>query len=105
MIRELLGTFLVVLLVAGVPILSYFTSRDPRLREAPRLALYFSALLSQWALAALGIIVVATAFGFSTAGFRAVSPAAFFLWAAGLIFVSLAAIGFSLLLERWGWWP
>jgi CAAX protease family protein len=106
MLRELLGTFLVVLLVAGVPILSYSTSRDPRIREAPRLALYFSALLSQWVLAVVGIVVVvASAFRFSAAGFRAASPKEFILWAAGVILVSLAAMGGSLLLERWGWWP
>lgn len=106
MLQELLGTFLVVLLAVGVPILSYTTSRDPRIRAAPRLALYFSALLSQWILAAVGIVVViATAFSFSQAGFRGVSPRAFVLWSAALVLISLAAMGLSLLLERWGWWP
>jgi CAAX protease family protein len=106
MLSELLGIFFVLLLVAGVPILSYMTARDPRLREAPRLALYASAVLSQWVLAGLGIlIVVATPLTFRNAGLKAVALAASFRWVLMLTLVSLAAMGLSLLLERLGWWP
>lgn len=102
----MLGIFFVLLLIAGVPILSYLTARDPRLRQAPRLALYFSAVLSQWVLAGLGMVVVlATTLTFRDAGLRAAAPAASFGWALLLIFIALAAMGFSLLLERAGWWP
>jgi CAAX protease family protein len=106
MLSELLGIFFAVLLFAGVPILSYRTAADPRIRQAPRLALYFSAVLSQWILAALGVLVVfATAMTFQSVGFRAVALAPSALWAAVLVLVSLAAMGVTLILERWGWWP
>jgi CAAX protease family protein len=106
MLSELLGIFFAVFLSVGVPILSYMTARDPRVRQAPRLALYFSAVLSQWILAALGILVVlATSMTFQRIGFRFVELAAFGRWAAVLILVSLGAMGATVILEKLGWWP
>jgi membrane protease YdiL (CAAX protease family) len=98
MFSELFGTFFVVLLVVGVPILSYRTARDPRIRQAPRLALYFSAVLSQWILAVLGIFVV-------LAGPMTFRMARFLRWFLLVALISLAAMGLSLLLEHFGWWP
>ena len=106
MFSELFGTFFVVLLVVGVPILSYRTARDPRIRQAPRLALYFSAVLSQWILAVLGIFVVlAGPMTFRMARFQPVALASFLRWFLLVALISLAAMGLSLLLERVGWWP
>jgi membrane protease YdiL (CAAX protease family) len=106
MFSELFGTFFVVLLVVGVPILSYRTARDPRIRQAPRLALYFSAVLSQWILAVLGIFVVlAGPMTFRMARFQPVALASFLRWFLLVALISLAAMGLSLLLERFGWWP
>jgi membrane protease YdiL (CAAX protease family) len=103
---ELLEIFFVVLLVVAVPILSYKTARDPRLRQAPRLAIYFSALLSQWVLAALAIVVVlVTPLTFRGSGFVPIGRASLLGWAAVLVVISLAAMGASILLEKWGWWP
>jgi CAAX protease family protein len=103
---ELLEVFFVLLLVAGVPILSYRTARDPRIRQVPRLALYSSAVVSQWVLAGVGLLVIlVTPLTFSDAGFQGVSLASALRWTGLLILVSLAAMGLSLLLERMGWWP
>jgi CAAX protease family protein len=103
---ELLRIFFVLLLVVAVPVLSYQTARDPRLHQVPRLGIYFSALLSQWVLAAVGIVVVlATPVTFRSAGFAPVAPAAFLRWAAILVIVSLAAMGLSIVLEKFGLWP
>jgi membrane protease YdiL (CAAX protease family) len=106
MLSELLGTFFVVLLVVGVPILSYRTARDPRIRQAPRLALYFSAVLSQWVLAVLGILVVlAGPMTFRMVRFQPLGLASFLRWFLLVALISLAAMGLSLLLEQFGWWP
>jgi membrane protease YdiL (CAAX protease family) len=106
MLSELLGIFFAVFLSVGVPILSYMTARDPRVLQAPRLALYFSAVLSQWILAAAGIVVVlATPMTFDRAGFRAVGLLAFARWSALVVVISLAAMGATIVLEKFGRWP
>lgn len=106
MLSMMVGIVFVLLLVAGVPALSYLTARRVRVRSIPRPALYFSAVISQWILAALGaLVVVATGSGFAATGFRAVPAAAFARWTFLLSFISLVAVGLWLLLERRGWWP
>jgi membrane protease YdiL (CAAX protease family) len=106
MLTELLGIFFAVFLSVGVPILSYMTVRDPRIRQAPRLALYFSAVLSQWLLAIAGIVVVLlTPATFSGLGFRAVALPASARWGGLLVAISLAAMGVTIVLEKLGWWP
>ncbi len=106
MLSKLVSILFMGLLVAGVPALSYLTARQLRRVKLPRLSLYFSAVLSQWILAIAGLLVVlASREGFAAAGFRAVSWRSLFAWALGLTAVSLAAMGLSLLLEEWGWWP
>lgn len=93
-------------LLFGVPVLSILTARDVRLRYVPRLALYYSATLSQWILAALGVLVVlAGGLRPSAIGFRTISAARFFRWTAEVTGLALALMVFLLLLERWGWWP
>jgi len=98
------GGFLLVL-VAVVPALSYRTSRRPEILALPRLQLYLSAAISQWLLAALGVVVVwAASLSFAAIGFHAVPALAFFFWTAILTCVSLAALGLVVWLELMGWW-
>lgn len=96
----------VFVLVAAVPALSYRTSRRPDILALPRLQLYFSAVISQWLLAALGIVVIwAGSMTLSTIGFHAVLPPSFFFWTTVLTGVSLAALGLVVWLEQRGWFP
>ena len=97
--------FLFVLVVA-VPALSYRTSRRPEILALPRLQLYLSSAMSQWLLAALGVVVVlASSLTFAKLGFQVVSPASFFFWTALLSGVSLAALGLVVGLEQRGCLP
>src|SRR5579859_4235685 len=97
--------FLLVL-VAVVPALSYRTSRRPEILALPRLQLYLSAAISQWLLAALGMVVVWVAsMTLAAIGFRAISPPSFFFWTGVLAGVSLAALGLVVWLERRGCFP
>jgi len=106
MIAKIVGILFVFLLVVGVPTLSHLTARRADLRLLPRLDLYLSAALSQWLLAALGVLVVATAGpGFRAAGFRTVAADPFLSWTLILTLVSLAALGAVILLERLNWFP
>ena len=99
-----IGFFL--LLVVGVPVMSWLTSRDPMLRTIPRPALYFSASLSEWLFAALGAAAVKVAgLNAGSLGFRAISPGALATWVALPVAGCAAALGVSLVLEHWNWWP
>ena len=106
MLSNLVRALLVLLLVAGVPALSYFTAKPSRIRLIPRSALYLSAVLSQWLLGALGGLVIwATLPGPSSVGLRAIPPGSFFSWTVLLTLVSFAGIAVMAWLERVGWWP
>jgi len=106
MLAKIVGILFVFLLVAGVPALSYLTARRADLRLLPRLDLYLSAALSQWLLAALGVLVTATAGpGFRAVGFRAVAADSFLTWTLILTVGSLAALGAVIFLERLNWFP
>ena len=106
MIPDFVRVLFVVLLVAGVPALSYSTARKPELRTLPRGALYFSAAVSQWFLAAVAVAVVLAALpGFRSVGFRGVALAPFLGWTLGLTLVTSAALALVIALERRGWWP
>lgn len=106
MLAKLVGILFVLLLVAGVPALSYLTARQTQIRLIPRPALYFSAVLSQCILAALGTAVVfSTSASLSGLGFRTVCASAFLRWTLLLTLVTFAGLGVMLVLERRGWWP
>lgn len=106
MLSKVAEFLFVLLLVAGVPVLSFLTTRRSQIRVLPRQALYFSAVLSQWLLGAVGaVFVLLSPWTFRQAGFRPVAAAAFFYWVIVLSAVSLAALVIFLLLERRGWWP
>ncbi len=106
MLSKIAEVTFALVLVAGVPALAFATARSSEVPRLPRRALYFSAVLSQWMLAAVGAIVVyATSPGFSGAGFRAVSLGPFWRWTVLLTAVTLTALGLIVLLQRRGWWP
>ena len=94
------------LLAVGVPVLAYITARRPEIRQIPRLALYLSAVISQWVLALVGLLVVLVAGrGFAGAGFRGIPITEFLRWTLVLVLIALGGLTLSLLLEHLGWWP
>jgi membrane protease YdiL (CAAX protease family) len=106
MLARILSVLFIFFLVVGVPVLSLSTARDSRLRQMPRLELYLSAAISQWALAGVGLVI----FFFSSLsalsiGFRTLAPVTALTWAGALVALSVAGIGLGLFLERRGWWP
>ena len=106
MIPKVAETLLVALLVAGIPILSLKTIKSDALRTVPRTALYFSAAVSQWLVAALGLVAVSLArISFSNLGFRAISSREAAVWTLLLMAIALALMGLLVLLERIDWWP
>ena len=104
MLAKSLEVVFVVIVMVVVPALSVATTRQPEIRTAPRLAIYLSAVLSEWALALVGGAVVLVA---STrlwpAGFRLCARGAFFTWTSFLTGLSLAGLGLVLWAERRGW--
>jgi membrane protease YdiL (CAAX protease family) len=106
MFQDLAASFLVVLLVVGVPVLAWQTAHNQEIRTLPRTALYFSAALSEWILAALAVGVVLVAGPrFRDLGFRALPLKTFFSWAAILAALTIALLALLLFFERRGWWP
>jgi membrane protease YdiL (CAAX protease family) len=103
--KSLSGLFILFLLV-GVPVLSLSTARDSRLHQMPRLALYLSAAISQWALAVIGLLIfLLSSLSAFSAGFRTLAPVTTLTWAGALVALSVAGISLGVFLERRGWWP
>lgn len=106
MLAIVVGICFALLLLVGVPALSYSTARSSQLETLPRTSLYFSAAASQWILAVAGIAVAFLVFpSLSVVGFRAVPFVTVVRWTGILTSVALASVGLLLILERWGWWP
>ena len=106
MLAKIGGIIFVLLLVAGVPILSFLTARQNRIRYVPRRDLYLSAVLSQWLLAVLGVVVVLANFGkFSAVSFRPVAAPTFIRWTVALCLVALVLQGILMVCEHYGYWP
>jgi len=106
MLARTLSVLFTLFMVVGVPILSLSTARDSQVRQMPRLELYLSAAISQWALAGLGLVI----FFFSSLtadsiGFRMLPPTVALAWASGLVTLSVAGMGLGLFLEGRGWLP
>jgi len=92
------------IVVVVVPVLSIASIRQAEIRTAPRLAIYASAVLSEWLLALIGgAVVLAASTRLSPAGFRACSPAAFGAWTSLLAGLALAGLGVVLVAEGRGW--
>jgi len=106
MFQDLVSSFLVVLLVVGVPVLAWQTAHNQEISSLPRTALYFSAALSEWILAALAVGVALVAGSrFRDLGFRGLPLTTFFSWTAGLAALTIALLALLLFFERRGWWP
>jgi membrane protease YdiL (CAAX protease family) len=104
MIPKIIEAALVLVLVVIVPLLSYRTSRQLEILSVPRLQLYFSAALSQWVLAAVGVIVVwLSTLTFSGIGFRLAPIPSIAFWMAVLTGVSLTLLALVVWFERRGW--
>src|SRR5579862_8810577 len=89
----LISAFFAVVLVAGVPALSYSTARNSEVLAMPRLTLYRSAVFSQWALTLLGFGVVLLATREVFKGFAAIALFALLAWGAGIAAMTLLALG------------
>ena len=106
MFTTLLAIILTLVLVVGVPALSYFTARNREIRQMPRLALYFSAVFSQWLLTllALGVVFV-VAPQVLEKGFAAMPWGLALGWGAGIAAVALLGLTLVIWCERHGWLP
>lgn len=106
MLSKLFGILFVFFLVTGVPLVSFLTARDPRIRSLPRTALYFSAVTSQWLIAFVGIAAAfSSPMSFVEMGFRAIPFSIFLRWTALVAVGALGATGLLLWMARRGWWP
>jgi membrane protease YdiL (CAAX protease family) len=93
-------------LIFGVPLLSWRTARAEQVKGIPKTALYFSAVVSQWILAGIGVLVAFVAWpDWSAVGIAPVRWTDFWEWVVVLVAVSVAGLLVILLLEHRGWWP
>jgi membrane protease YdiL (CAAX protease family) len=101
---KIIRVMFVILVLAGLPVLSTLTARNEEVLRIPRKGLYLSAAISQWLLALLTFIVaLITPTGF--AEFHAIPPEEFAKWVALLTLISLGGLGLTVALEARGWWP
>jgi membrane protease YdiL (CAAX protease family) len=96
--------FLIVL-VAGIPVMSWMTAHDPQVRTAPRVALYLSAAVSEWLFAGMGLAAVRVArLSAVSLGLHWTSWVSFARWTGIVVLISGTGLALVLLLERFGWW-
>jgi len=106
MFNTIIAVVFTLVLVAGVPALSYSTARNREIRNLPRLGLYFSAILSQWLLTVVGFgVVFEIAPKVFVEGFAVVPLNPALAWGAGIAAVALLALGMVVLCEWRGWLP
>jgi len=106
MYTTLIRILLTLVLVAGVPALSYSTARNIEIRKMPRLGLYLSAVFSQWLLVSVawGLVYLA-ARQVIAKGFAAMPLSPALEWAAGIAAAALLALGLVIWCEQRGWLP
>jgi hypothetical protein len=106
MLTTLLAIVFTLVLVGGVPVLSYLTARNREIRKMPRLALYLSAVVSQWLLTLLawGVVFVAAP-QVLVRGFAAMPWGLALGWGAGIAAVALLGLILVIWCERRGWLP
>lgn len=106
MSRTLVNMLFGLILAAGVPALSWKSSKRADICLLPRVALYFSAAVSQWILAILGAVVIYFGpFAHGDVGFRTVTLRGGFTWTLFLVAVSFAVTTLIVTLQNRGWWP
>src|ERR1039458_6225950 len=102
----LISVLFALVLVVGVPALSYSTAQNSEIQAMPRLTLYLSAVCSQWVLTLLGFgVVLLAARKVFIAGFAAMPLFAFLEWGAGVAAFAILALGMVISAERNGWLP
>jgi len=106
MFTTLIAVFFTLVLVAGVPGLSYSTARNKEIRSIPRLNLYLSAVFSQWLLTAVGLgVVYLVAPKVFVKGFAAMPLILILEWGAGIAGAALLGLSLVIWCERRGWLP
>jgi uncharacterized protein len=106
MYTTLIAVLFTLVLVAGVPALSYSSARNSEIGKMPRLSLYLSAVLSQWVLTVVGIgVVYVIERKVFVRGFGAMPLTPALEWSAGIAVAALLALGLVILSERHGWLP
>lgn len=106
MLANIASTFFVAVLIVGVPLLSLATARRNDIRRLPRLSLYFSAVMSQWLMTLVGVIVMkVTSLNFRLLGFRTIPLFSLCRWTILLATISIIGLVIFLILENRGWWP
>jgi len=106
MFTTLIAVLFTLVLVAGVPALSYSTARNSEIRKISRLDLYLSAVFSQWLITvvALGVVLLIARKVF-VKGFAAMPFSAALEWGASIAVAALLALSLVILCERRGWLP
>jgi membrane protease YdiL (CAAX protease family) len=106
MFTTLIAVLFTLVLVAGVPALSYSTSRNSEIRNMPRLGLYLSAVFSQWLLTVVGLgVVYLIARKVFAQGFAAMPLNSILEWSVGIAVPALLALSLVILCEQRGWLP
>ena len=106
MFTTLIAVLFTLVLVAGVPALSYSTSRNSEIRKMPRLGLYLSAVFSQWLLTVVGLgVVLLIARKVFVKGFAAMPLIPAMEWSGGVAVAALLALGLVASCEQRGWLP
>jgi uncharacterized protein len=106
MFTTLIAVLFTALLVVGVPALSYSTARNRQIREMPRLALYMSAIFSQWLLTVVGVgVVLLVDRRVFQQGFAAFPLFDVLGWAVSISLISILALSLVIFCEERGWLP
>ncbi|MGA3323654.1 MAG: type II CAAX endopeptidase family protein [Terriglobia bacterium] len=106
MYTTLIAIIFTLVLVAGVPALSYSTARNSEIRKMPRLGLYLSAVLSQWLLTVVGWgVVFLTAPEILVKRFAATPLSRVLEWGAFIAGAALLGLGLVIWCEQRGWLP
>ena len=103
-LRTLIAALFTLALIVGVPALAYSTARKSEIREMPRLALYLSAVLSQWVLTLVGAGVVWLAEPkVFRQGFALIPWGVVVKWGVAVAMPALLALTLAVYCERRGW--
>jgi len=106
MFITLIAVLFTLVLVVGVPALSYSSARNSEIRELPRLNLYLSAVFSQWLLTIVGLgVVYLVARKVFAQGFAAMPLILILEWSAGIAGAALVALSLVIWCEGRGWLP
>ena len=106
MFTTLIAVVFTLILVVGVPALSYSTARNSEVKKLARLDLYLSAVFSQWLLATAGLgVVYGIARQVFVKGFAEMPLVPFLEWGIGIAGTALLALVLVIWCERRGWLP